>query len=110
MEKFVAGCLHCGYNEGKMVPRPWGEAVHAKAPNEVLHYDFLFISKPRKGDKHNYQYLFVVQDDFSGFRELVLAETADHVVVVNALLDWFNRFGVVKMTVSDQGSHWSWQS
>ena len=44
-------------------------------------------------------------DDFSGFKELIPAENADHLAVVKALLNWFARFGVAHIHVSDRGSH-----
>lgn len=88
-----------------MIPRPWGHALHANRPNQIIHYDFLFISKIKKGISHLSQYILVLKDDFSHFVELVVCETADHVIVVNALIDWFKRFGIVFQHVSDQGTH-----
>ena len=39
------------------------------------------------------------------FVELVPCASANAQSVVNALLEWFSRFGVVYIWVSDQGSH-----
>jgi hypothetical protein len=41
---FVQNCLHCVTNipEDKM-PRPLGMQLHATKPNEILHFDFLYI-------------------------------------------------------------------
>ena len=52
-----------------------------------------------------YQYILVLLDDFSGFRELFLSEVTDARNDVTALLQWFSRLGVVPMTVIDQGPH-----
>ena len=91
--------------KGKIIPRPFGHAIHANRPNQVIHYDFLYAAKPPISNGHRYQYLLVIMDDFSGFKELIPAENADHLVVVKALLHWFARFGVVPIHVSDRGSH-----
>ncbi|XXQ38518.1 Gypsy retrotransposon integrase-like protein 1 [Plasmodiophora brassicae] len=79
--------------------------MHASLPNKFLHYDFLFIEKPRAGFHHMYQYVLVLKDDFSGFVELVPVESADHISVAESMMDWFKRFGIVRQHVSDQGSH-----
>ena len=68
--------------------------------NQVLHYDFLFVKNTRK-----FSFVLVLKDDLSRFVELVPSERTDHVVVVHALLDWYNRFGVAETHVSDKGSH-----
>jgi hypothetical protein len=47
----------------------------------------------------------VIKDDFTNFVERIVCQTADHITVVNALIDWFKRFGIVYMHVADQGSH-----
>ena len=52
-----------------------------------------------------FTYLLVLKDDFSKFVELIPSNTADAEVVVESLLNWFSRFGVVPIWVSDQGTH-----
>ena len=37
---FVTTCLHCASAQGS-VQRPFGEAMHASKPNELLHWYFL---------------------------------------------------------------------
>ena len=98
-------CLHCIRLKDTVVPRPFGHAVHATKPNEVLHYDFLFICKPKRGWSHVLKYVLVIKDDLSHFLELVCCSAADHLVVVDVLMDWFKRFGIAPIHVSDQGSH-----
>ena len=46
-----------------------------------------------------------MKDDFSGFVELISATAADHFAVADALVQWYSRFGMPLMHVSDQGSH-----
>ena len=64
-----------------------------------------FIGKILSGFTHAFQYVLVIKDDFSNFVELIACESAHHFVVVEALLNWFKRFGIVYQHVSDQGSH-----
>ncbi|GMF48915.1 unnamed protein product [Phytophthora fragariaefolia] len=74
------------------MPRPHGETLVATKPNELLHFDF---GKVR----------VVLKDGMSGYVELVpcIDATSDPTYV--SLLDWFKRFGVVCLWVSDQGAH-----
>ncbi|POM64853.1 Retrotransposon protein [Phytophthora palmivora] len=37
IRKFVGRCLHCMVVGDQVIPHPFGEALHASAPNEVLH-------------------------------------------------------------------------
>ncbi|XXQ35702.1 Reverse transcriptase domain-containing protein [Plasmodiophora brassicae] len=102
---FVDKCLHCLRNKDSMIPRPFGTAMHADKPNKVIHYDFLFLSKPRPGDSHQLRYVLVLKDDATAFVELIPCQFADHSVVAESLLDWFKRFGIVFQHVSDRGTH-----
>jgi transposase InsO family protein len=52
-----------------------------------------------------FTYLLVLKDGFSHFCELIPCASANHSVVVDALLQWFSRFGTVQIWISDQGSH-----
>jgi Integrase zinc binding domain len=59
---FVQNCLHCVTTiPGDKVPRPLGTQLHAIKPNEILHFDFLYIGLSRDG---KYQYLLLLKDDF----------------------------------------------
>jgi Integrase zinc binding domain len=58
---FVQNCLHCVATiPGDKVPRPLGTQLHATKPNEILHFDFLYIGLSRDG---KYQYLLLLKDD-----------------------------------------------
>jgi Integrase zinc binding domain len=55
---FVQNCLHSvAIIPGDKVPRPLGTQIHATKPNEILHFDFLYIGLSRDG---KYQYKHVV--------------------------------------------------
>jgi hypothetical protein len=86
-------CLHCVATiPGDRVPRPLGTQLHATKPNEILHFDFLYIGLTRDG---KYQYLLLLKDDLSGYLWLVPCRTADAEATVDALMRWFAVFGVV---------------
>jgi hypothetical protein len=74
------------------VPRPLGTQLHATKPNEILHFDFLYIGLSRDG---KYQYLLLLKDDLSRYLWLVPCRTADAAATVDALMRWFAVFGVV---------------
>ena len=81
------------------------EAVHGTVTNQVLHYDFLYIQKRLKTSNQPFEYVVVLQDVFSGLVEWIPATAANHFAVADALIQWYSRFGMPLMDVSDQGSH-----
>jgi Integrase core domain/Integrase zinc binding domain len=100
---FVQNCLHCVATvPGDKVLRPLGMQLHATKPNEILHFDFLYIGLSRDG---KYQYLLLLKNDLSGYLWLVPCRTADAADTVDTLMRWFAAFGVVLLWISDRGSH-----
>ncbi|KAH9108632.1 hypothetical protein AeMF1_016210 [Aphanomyces euteiches] len=93
VKSFVTACLHCMVIDGESVHRPWGEALLATLPNELIHFDCLSLPEAADG----YKYVLVIKDDLSGFVRLHAS--------ASALMEWFSMFGVVKTWVSDCGSH-----
>ncbi|KAE8963385.1 hypothetical protein PR002_g29306 [Phytophthora rubi] len=69
--------------------------------NGVLHFDYLSMGESFGDSK----YILVLKDHASHYCELVVADTADSSVTVEALLAWHARFGVPPTWISDQGSH-----
>jgi hypothetical protein len=51
------------------VPRPLSTQLHATKPNEILHFDFLYIELSRDGKYQyfKYQCLLLLKDDLSGY-------------------------------------------
>ena len=46
MLEVVRQCLHCAdMRSGDVVPRPLGETIHGTAPNEVVHFDYLYVGE-----------------------------------------------------------------
>jgi phage terminase large subunit-like protein len=87
----VQNCLHCVATiPGDKVPRQLGTQLHTTNPNEILHFDFLYLSRDRK-----YQYLLLLKDYLSEYLLLVPCRTADAAATVYALMRWFAVFGVV---------------
>lgn len=101
-ESFVKSCIHClSTATGEKVPRPLGHAVHGSRPNEVLHFDFCYIMHSESAMR----YVLILKDDFSGYTWLVPTSETDAETAANALLQWFASFGIARIWVSDQGSH-----
>lgn len=43
---FVRQCLHsAGTRSGDVIPCPPGEAAHGTAPNDVVHFDYLYVGE-----------------------------------------------------------------
>jgi Integrase zinc binding domain len=90
---FVQNFSHCVATiPGDEVPRPLGTQLHATKPNEILHFNFLYIGFSRDG---KYQHLLLLKDDLSGYLWLVPCRTADAAATVHTLMRWFAVFGVV---------------
>jgi Integrase zinc binding domain len=48
---FVQNCLHCVVTiPGDKVPGQLGTKLHANKPNEILHFDFLYIGLSKGGN------------------------------------------------------------
>jgi hypothetical protein len=82
---FVQNCLHCVATiPGGKVPLPLGTQIqHATKPNEIVHFDFLYIGLSRDG---NYQYFLLLKDNLSGYLLLVPCRTADAAATVDTLM------------------------
>lgn len=102
VKQFVATCLQCvKVAGGTRIPRPLGTGLVATAPNQILHFDYLYIGEGERG----MVYILVLKDDYGGLLDLWVSAAATAEVVAEALLSWFGRNGVVPMLVSDQGPH-----
>jgi transposase InsO family protein len=101
---FCSGCLHCLKTKGgRTVPRPWMHIPTAKGPNEVLHFDYVYIRAA--SDDTTPEYVLVIVDGFSRFVWLSAHRNANAANTVKALMQWFGLFGAVRKWVSDQGRH-----
>jgi Integrase core domain/Integrase zinc binding domain len=99
---FVGSCFHCiASAPGETTPRPRGEAMHATKPNEIIHFDYVYMGK----SVDDAEYVLIVKDDFSNYVWLKQCKHADADSTVAVLIEWFAAFGVAPQWVSDQGSH-----
>ena len=71
---FVKQCLHrVDSKGGEIVPRPYGETVHGEFPNDVIHFDYLYVgtSGPVGSDglpeRNGFRYILVMMDYLSNF-------------------------------------------
>ena len=102
VQTFCNKCLHCASTKGSIrIPRPQSHTLHASKPNEILHFDYLYMGEGEDG----YKYILILKDDFSNYIWLFLTRTCDTCSAVKALTAWNAAFGLAKIWISDQGSH-----
>lgn len=76
-------------------------ALHADAPNKLMHFDFLREGKSSQGLTH----VLIIKGDASSFARLQPCEAADAITAAEALMKWLSLFAVVSAWVSDRGAH-----
>ena len=100
---FCRQCIHCSVSRGgKVVPRPFGEAVHGSGPNQVIHFDFLTVGLSRRSQ---FKSMLVIRDDLSHFIDMYPCMEQTAAFTAECLYDWFSRYGIVPIWVWDRGSH-----
>ncbi|KAF0720748.1 hypothetical protein AaE_010283, partial [Aphanomyces astaci] len=100
--EFLRGCLLCPHVKGgRVVHRPYAPRWHAKELNEGIHFDYLYMGEAFSGAK----YVLVLKDDLTHYCELIACDGPTSQVCVDALVDWTKRFGMPRVWVSDQGTH-----
>lgn len=101
-KEFVKHCLHCIIAKGGLkIPRPLSTTLHASVPNEVIHFDYLYMGQ----GSENLKYTLVIRDDLSGYTWLCPTTTADAATTATELARWIRVFTVMSIWISDQGSH-----
>lgn len=66
-QDFVHSCVLCVFaRKGSFITQPLSSTLHSSLPNEVIHFDYLFLGDSEKDDK----YVLVVKDNFSGCMDL----------------------------------------
>lgn len=104
--QFCKNCLQCHQAKGgRIIPRPWGNAVHGTKPNEVISFDYLYIQDPPKEAPHQYKYILILKDSFGRFVNLMPTSNADSESTARGILQWISNFGIPKIFKSDGGSH-----
>jgi hypothetical protein len=60
IKDFVGSCFRCITSApGETTPRPMGDALHASKPNEVIHFDYLYM----RTSVDDVKYVLNVKDD-----------------------------------------------
>lgn len=66
-----------------------------------MHWDFLFLGESFAGSK----YLLVLKDAATHYTDVVVYKSPTVEVAAQAVLDWYSRFGLPNVWVSDSASH-----
>lgn len=99
---FVQHCIHCLVAKaGLRIPRPLALTEHATRPNEITHFDYLYMGAGAGG----MQYILVIRDDLSGYLWLSPSASADSAHTAQELSRWISVFTTMDMWISDQGAH-----
>ncbi len=78
-------CLICSLSaSGSEVSRPLGQQIHATRVYEFLHFDLLYIGKPRTG----HEYILILKDTFSGYVFLKPCKNADAETTSHVLMEY----------------------
>ena len=104
MREFVRQCLHCAdKRSGDVAPRPLGETVHGTVPNEVVHFDYLYVgeSGPQASqglsEDGGFQYILVIMDDLNNFVSMEPVEVCTAVATAASSLTWCKTLGVPRV-------------
>jgi len=99
---FVQNCIHCIMSyTGQRIPRPLGSTEIATRPNQILHFDYLYMGRGNTRDR----YVLILRDGFSCYTWLCIAKAADAETVVESIAKWIEIFSAMDVWISDQGSH-----
>ena len=68
LKNLCNSCLHClPTRSGFRKPRPLGEACHGTRPNQVVHFDYLYIMPRAENSYHNFEWIFIMRDTSPGW-------------------------------------------
>ncbi|CAM9290605.1 unnamed protein product [Sphacelaria rigidula] len=96
VRKFVSQCLHCADSRASdVVPRPLGETVHGTTSNEVVHFDFLYVSESGPLASQG------LSEDAGNFVALEPVAMCTAASIAASLLNWCKTLGVPRGWVSD---------
>uniref|UniRef100_H3GV27 Integrase catalytic domain-containing protein n=1 Tax=Phytophthora ramorum TaxID=164328 RepID=H3GV27_PHYRM len=102
VKNVVSKCLLCKHLKGgKLIQRPWSELRPVAKRNEVLHMDYLSMDDSYGTTK----YVLVLKDKLTHYCELVACDSPTSAVAATAMIDWYKRFGMLQIWMSDQGTH-----
>ena len=105
--KFLHNCLCCikDKHSNDIVPRMLGTSKHATRRGQILTFDYLYIGKPAKDSDHEYQYVLVLKDEYSGFVDLVPCKSPNSTEAADAISWWIAHSTKPEWLISDNGTH-----
>ncbi|POM74527.1 Hypothetical protein PHPALM_8505 [Phytophthora palmivora] len=86
---------------GAIIPRPFSPTYHTHERNQALHWDYLSLGYSFGSAR----YVLVLKDGVTHFVDLVACDRPTAEVAAAAILDWYSRFGIAPVWISDSGSH-----
>ncbi|CAM9309014.1 unnamed protein product, partial [Sphacelaria rigidula] len=111
VREFVRHLHYADSRAGDVVPRPLGETVHRTTPNEVVHFDFLYVgnSGPLASQglskDAGFRYIVVIVDGLSNFVALEPVAVCAAESTVASVLNWCKTLGMPRVWVSDNATH-----
>lgn len=101
IENVCSSCLDCMVSANYTVRNPLGAPLHATAPDQILHFDYLSLPE----NIYGYSALLLFKDDFTGMIELYPTDSQDADHVAKSMAEWLSRHDVPKIWISDRGTH-----
>ncbi|KAF1314579.1 hypothetical protein FI667_g16581, partial [Globisporangium splendens] len=102
VNRSVNACLLCKHVKGgTLIQRRWPVSRVVTRRNECLHMDFMYLGESYGVAK----YVLVLKDELTHYCEPIPADSASSLTAAEAVLDWYKRFGMPGMWMSDNGSH-----
>lgn len=106
MKSDVAVCFNSFLNflettGGFRISRPLSHVLHATRPNELIHFDFLFMGPSSQGN----DYILVIKDELFASNVLFTVDDTTAITAASSMFHWFSLFGVVQQSVSDEDPH-----
>ena len=103
-------CLYCADTTARaLVPRTLEETPHGREPNEVVHFDNLYMRESvvdaGVDAADGFQHVLVILQDLSGHTYLRLSRASTAKGTVEERLRWCATFGLITMLVSDIAAH-----
>ena len=106
IRSFLDSCLNClKSRKGNTVPRPYGVHVQPQTRGEIIAVDYLYVESSTSNSPHNYSYILVIKDIFSGMVQLVPTERADSASALEALMMYFSLYKIPRMIMTDGARH-----
>lgn len=117
MHEFVRQCFHCADSRaGDVVPRPLGKTVHGTMPNDVVHFDYLYVgdsgplASQGLSEDAGFRYILVIVDDLSKFVSLEPVAVCTAELSATYLLNWCKTLGVPRVWVSETAAQFKMPS